>query len=66
MDTKSEFKTLQHFIGGEWVDAGSGETFEDLNPLDDSIYALAAKGTGDDIRKAIAAARAAFVRGRGE
>lgn len=60
MDTKTEFKTLQHFIGGEWVDAEGSETFEDLNPLDDSIYALAAKGTGDDIRKAIAAARAAF------
>ena len=60
MDTKTDFKTLQHFIGGEWVDAGTGETFEDYNPLDDSIYALAAKGSGDDIRKAIAAARGAF------
>ncbi len=60
MDTKTEFKTLKHFIGGEWVAAGGGETFEDFNPLDDSIYCLAAKGTGDDIRKAIAAAREAF------
>ncbi len=60
MDTKTEFKTLQHFIGGEWADAQDGATFEDFNPLDDSIYAVAAKGSGDDIRKAIAAARAAF------
>ena len=60
MDTATEFKTLQHFIGGQWVDAPGGETFEDYNPLDDSVYAHVAKGTGDDIRKAIAAAKAAF------
>lgn len=60
MDAKSETKTLQHFIGGDWVDSDSGETFEVLNPLDDSLYAHAAKGSGDDMRRAIAAAKAAF------
>lgn len=60
MDTTTEIKTLQHFIGGEWVDAATGETFEDLNPIDDSLYAVAAKGSGDDIRNAIAAAKSAF------
>ncbi len=60
MDTKTEIKTLQHFIGGAWVDASNGATFEDYNPLDDSVYCHAAAGTGDDIRKAIAAAKAAF------
>ena len=60
MDTKTEIKTLQHFIGGEWVDAKGGATFEDHNPIDDSLYCYAAEGSGDDIRKAIAAARAAF------
>jgi vanillin dehydrogenase len=38
----------------------ASEIFEDLNPLDDSLYAYAARGTRHDIRKAIAAARAAF------
>ena len=60
MDTTTGIRTLQHFIGGEWVDAATGETFEDLNPIDDSLYAVAAKGSGDDIRKAIAAAKSAF------
>lgn len=60
MDTKTEIKTLQHFIGGEWVDAEGGATFEDINPLDDSLYIYAADGSGNDIRKAIAAARDAF------
>jgi len=60
MDAKSEIRSLQHFIGGKWVDAEGSKTFEDLNPLDDSVYALAAHGTGGDMRKAISAAKAAF------
>ena len=60
MDAITEIKTLQHFIGGQWVDATGGKTFEVHNPLDDSLYARAATGTGDDIRKAVAAAKTAF------
>lgn len=60
MDAMTDIKTIQHFIGGDWVDAEGGATFEDLNPLDDSLYARAAKGTGADVRKAVAAARSAF------
>ena len=60
MNTGPDIRTLQHFIGGAWLDAGGGEGFDVLNPLDDSPYARAARGTGDDMRRAIAAARAAF------
>jgi len=60
MNKTSDITTLKHFIGGEWVAAEDGATFEDLNPLDDSLYAFAAKGTGGDMRKAVAAAKAAF------
>ena len=60
MDTKTDIKTLQHFIGGAWVDAKGGATFEVLNPLDDTLYALAAKGSASDMKKAVDAARAAF------
>lgn len=60
MDAKTDVKSLQLFINGQWVDGKGGETFDDLNPLDDSLYAQVAKGTGDDIRKAIAAAKQAF------
>ncbi|MGB1146737.1 MAG: aldehyde dehydrogenase family protein [Alphaproteobacteria bacterium] len=52
--------SLQHFINGAWVDAEGGQTFEDLNPLDDSLYATVARGSGADMRAAITAARAAF------
>ena len=60
MDAKTDIKSLQLFINGQWADASDGKTFEDLNPLDDSVYAKVAKGTGADIRKAIAAAKAAY------
>jgi acyl-CoA reductase-like NAD-dependent aldehyde dehydrogenase len=60
MDGSVDIKTLQHFIGGEWVGASGGGTFEVLNPLDDSLYAHAAHGSGDDMRRAVAAARGAF------
>ncbi|QKV19013.1 aldehyde dehydrogenase family protein [Oricola thermophila] len=60
MDTKAEIRTLQHFIGGEWVDAEDGGLFDVVNPLDDSLYARAAKGTGNDVRRAVAAAKSAF------
>ncbi len=60
MDATTDIRTLQHFIAGQWVDADGGETFDVLNPLDDSLYARAAKGTGADMRAAVAAARAAF------
>ena len=60
MDAVTDIKSLQHYIGGEWIDATGGATFDVLNPLDDSLYARAAKGTGEDIRKAVRAAKSAF------
>jgi len=60
MDGGTKNQSLKHFIAGQWIDAAGGATFEVLNPLDDSHYAYAAKGTGDDIVKAVAAAKAAF------
>ena len=51
---------LKLWIGGEWRDASNGDTFASLNPIDDSIYRMAARGTSDDVRDAVAAARTAF------
>ena len=60
METKTKSKPLKHFINGEWVEAESGTIFDVMNPLDDSLYAHAAKGTEDDILKAVSAAKSAF------
>lgn len=60
MDTKAELRSLQNFIGGKWVDAEAGATFDVLNPLDDSLYAHAARASGADMRNAVAAAKSTF------
>jgi len=60
MDGGTDSKSLKHFIAGQWIDAAGGAMFEVFNPLDDSHYAYAAKGTADDIVNAVAAAKAAF------
>ncbi|MDA7425657.1 aldehyde dehydrogenase family protein [Thalassococcus lentus] len=60
MDGRTDIRSLRHYIGGQWVDASGGATFDVLNPLDDSHYAHAAKGTADDVRKAVSAAKEAF------
>ena len=60
MNTRTEVRTLRHFIGGEWLGAGQRATFDVMNPLDDSLYAKAAEGTGADMRRAVAAAKATF------
>ncbi|MBW1706789.1 MAG: aldehyde dehydrogenase family protein, partial [Deltaproteobacteria bacterium] len=49
----------QMFIGGEWVDSVSGETFSDINPANDEVYATVPKGDARDADRAMAAAYAA-------
>ena len=53
-------RTLKHFIGGEWQDSQSGETFEVHTPTDNSLLTVAASGDGRDIDRAAQAAWAAF------
>ncbi|QRG68881.1 aldehyde dehydrogenase family protein [Brevibacillus choshinensis] len=48
------------FIDGEWVSSSTGETFEVRNPASGEVIAQVAKGTRDDTKKAIQAARRAF------
>lgn len=48
------------FIGGDWVDAGSGQTFDVTDPSSDQVISAAAKGQAEDIDQAVSAARQAF------
>jgi aldehyde dehydrogenase (NAD+) len=52
-------KTYQMFIGGQWVDAVSGATFDDLNPYTGEVYARLAKGDTKDADRVMAAAHGA-------
>jgi phenylacetaldehyde dehydrogenase len=47
-------------IGGRWVDAVSGKTFETLNPATERTLTLVAEADSTDVDKAVAAARHAF------
>ncbi|MEK7817292.1 MAG: aldehyde dehydrogenase family protein, partial [Actinomycetota bacterium] len=54
-DTHTE--TCRNYIGGEWVEAASGETFADINPADtDDVVAHFQSSTAEDVRAAIDAA----------
>jgi phenylacetaldehyde dehydrogenase len=53
-------KPRQNLIGGKWVPAVSGRTFEVFNPADDSIIAHVAEGESEDVNRAVSAARRAF------
>jgi acyl-CoA reductase-like NAD-dependent aldehyde dehydrogenase len=53
-------RDYQEFIGGDWVDAGGGDTFDDLDPFTGETVARIAAGGRDDARRAIEAAADAF------
>lgn len=55
---------LKLLIGGKWVQSASGETFETLNPADESVLANVAKGNAEDVNRAVAAARKSFEEGQ--
>jgi aldehyde dehydrogenase (NAD+) len=47
-------------IGGKWVAAKSGKTFETLNPANEEVLALVAEGDKADVDEAVKNARKAF------
>lgn len=56
-------KTRKMLIGGKWVDAVSGKTFETYNPATGEVLARVAEGDKADIDLAVKAARRAFESG---
>jgi aldehyde dehydrogenase (NAD+) len=53
-------KTFQNFIGGSWVGAASGETFESRNPATGEAIGVFPKSGAEDVARAVEAAQAAF------
>ena len=50
----------QILIDGDWQPANKGETISMINPSDGKAFAEIARGTGEDIDRAVASARKAF------
>src|SRR5688572_543831 len=64
MDTATASLTkYKMFIGGEWTDAASGQTFETLNPYTGKPWALIPRGGAEDVDRAVRAAHKAFTEG---
>ncbi len=53
----------QAFIDGRFVDAASGETFDDISPRDGKAIARVAAGDAEDVDRAVKAARRTFEAG---
>ncbi|HEY0315956.1 MAG TPA: aldehyde dehydrogenase family protein [Sphingomonas sp.] len=53
----------QLLIGGRWVDAQGGETFETRNPATGALLATIAAASAADVDRAVASAREAFETG---
>ena len=47
-------------VGGEWVGARSGRTFQSVNPYTGAVWATAPEAGSEDVDRAVRAARAAF------
>jgi (Z)-2-((N-methylformamido)methylene)-5-hydroxybutyrolactone dehydrogenase len=64
MDTaNATLQKYRMFIGGEWVDAASGATFETVNPYSGKPWALIPRAGAEDVDRAVRAAHKAFVQG---
>jgi aldehyde dehydrogenase (NAD+) len=57
-------KTFKNFIGGEWVDAASGETFETKSPATGEVLGVFPKSSAEDVDRAVEAAKAAYAEWR--
>src|SRR5437588_10319514 len=65
MGTASRPKIYRNFIDGEWVEASTGETFENRNPADTrDLVGIFQKSAKADVDAAVAAAKRAFTKWR--
>jgi acyl-CoA reductase-like NAD-dependent aldehyde dehydrogenase len=60
MAVATEVREVKQFIGGQWVDAADGSTFEDKDPFTGETVAIVPAAGGEDAARAIGAAAAAF------
>ena len=63
MPVNVDVQTFPLFINGKWEQASSQETFDVFNPANGQLVARVAKGTEEDVDRAVKAARDAFDQG---
>lgn len=60
---RPKVRETECLIGGKWVPAKSGKTFETVNPANEEVIANVAEGDAADVEAAAKAAREAFDKG---
>ena len=60
---KTETRTYQMYINGEWVDSKSTKTFPVYDPSTEEVIAQVPDAGTEDVNRAVAAAKAAFEEG---
>src|SRR3954469_5240444 len=63
--SESQTRVFKNYIDGEWVEASTGETFENRNPADTrDLVGIFQKSGREDVNTAVEAAKRAFARWR--
>src|SRR5438128_984214 len=57
---KTEVRTYQMYINGEWVESKSSKTFPIYDPATEEVIAQVPDSNADDVNRAVAAAKSAF------
>src|ERR1700683_1940962 len=60
---KTDVRTYQMYVNGEWVDSKSNKTFPVYDPSTEEVIAQVPDANADDVNHAVAAARPAFDEG---
>src|SRR5436309_15868861 len=60
---KTDVRTYQMYINGEWVDSKSNKTFPVYDPASEEVIAQVPDANAEDVNRAVAAAKAAFEEG---
>jgi (Z)-2-((N-methylformamido)methylene)-5-hydroxybutyrolactone dehydrogenase len=59
----TEIRDYEMLVGGEWIGARSGRSFESVNPYSGAVWATAPEAEAEDVDRAVRAARDAFDEG---
>src|SRR2546423_5451717 len=60
VDTASGVRDYKNYVGGDWIEASSGETFDVINPATEEVIATVPNMSREDAQGAIGTAREAF------
>jgi aldehyde dehydrogenase (NAD+) len=60
IDTATQARAWGNYVGGEWIGATGGETFDVINPATEEVVGSVPKMTREDAQRAIATARETF------